>query len=194
MECNIQSGNTLVFNSSVVNWTVQGFHSAHAVEVEANDWALMVFSGFANNANVYTLDNGFAASDSGTQYWVSYNIAPSVYQASGEATLSNDVLQVNVLNPLNAVVASTTVAPGAWNGTQTFQQKYFSYIGEGSGDVRLKITSGNPNSGRFAGAIYDIAFESAEPTAPIPEPSSFALIATGMLGAACVQHRRRARS
>lgn len=123
---------------------------------------------------------------------MSYQISPAVYQTSGQATTLNDSLLVSVLNPNGDVVASTSAAPGAWAGTENFQQQYFSYIGDGSGDVRLQITSGDPDAGTFAGAIDNIAFWSSVPT-PVPEPSTFGLAGIGALGLAWKLRRRPAK-
>ncbi len=180
-----QTNNPLVYNATVQGWSSSGFHAAHSVEVGTNDWALMVFSAGGADANLYTLNTGFAANTAGTNYWVSYQIAPTVYQAAGQQTGASNVLRVSVLNPADQTVATTLVSPGAWDSTQTFQQKYFSYVGNGTGDVRLQITSGDAGTGVFDGAIHEIAFWDTQPNfTSVPEPASYTLMGFGILAVA----------
>jgi hypothetical protein len=79
---------------------------------------------------------------------------------------------VSLLRNNNTVLASNSVTPGAWTGVQTFSQAYFSYVGDGSGPLRIKLQSGNTLT-RFAGAIDNMAFWNSEPTA-VPEPGQVA--------------------
>jgi len=180
-----QTGNFIKYQASLVGWTHSGFNAIHALQVSADNWALMVYSG--GDPNTYTMDTGFSANSPGVSYWVSYDVAPTVYVTSGQATRIEDSLRISVLNPSGNTVASNNVSTGAWDGSQAFHQEFFSYIGDGSGDVRLQITSGNPGSGYFAGAVDNIAFES---TQPVPEPTGTLLFGAGMVGIAL--RRRRA--
>ncbi len=183
-----QTGYPIKYNASLTGWSYSGFHAIHALQVTSDNWALMVYSG--GEPNVYTLDSAFSCNTLGTQYWVSFDIAPTVYVDSGQATRASDQLRISVLNPGDQAVASTDVAPGAWDGSQEFHQAYFSYFGDGTGDVRLQITTADPGNGYFAGAVDNIAFESSQ---PIPEPSTYALIGMGALGIASAYRRRSVR-
>lgn len=180
-----QTGNFIKYQAALTGWTYSGFNAIHALQIGPNNWALMVYSGGA--PNTYTLDSGFSANTVGVTYWVSYDIAPTVYVNSGQATREVDLLRISVLNALGGTVASNDVSTGAWAGSQAFHQEYFSYVGDGVGDAKLRITSGNPGSGYFAGAVDNIAFES---TQPIPEPTSVLLLGVGTAGIAL--RRRRA--
>ena len=179
-----QTGNFIKYQASLTGWTHSGFNAIHALQIGANNWALMVYS--SSNPNTYTLQSGFSANTLGVTYWVSYDIAPTVYVNSGQATREQDILRISVLNSAGAAVATNDAKTGAWAGSQDFHQEYFSYVGDGIGDARLQITSGNPGSGFFAGAVDNIAFES---TQPVPEPTSAVLLVVGTAGA--VLRRRR---
>lgn len=180
-----QTGNFIKYQAALTGWTYSGFNAIHALQIGADNWALMVYSG--GDPNTYTLDSGFAANTFGITYWVSYDIAPTVYVNSGQATRDVDRLRISVLNAVGGTVASNDISTGAWAGSQAFHQEYFSYVGDGIGDARLQITSGNPGSGYFAGAVDNIAFES---TQPVPEPASALLLVAGTTG--MVLRRRRA--
>jgi hypothetical protein len=186
----LQTGNQLVYAADVQGWSSSGFHAAHAVEVTPSNWALMVYSGNdPSEANTYTLNTGFGANSADTSYWVEYQIAPTVSQTPSQASSSANVMLISVLNPLNQVVASTLVSPGTWDGTQTFHQGYFSYIGNGTGDVRLQITSGDAGTSEFDGAIYQIGFWDSQPSTA-PEPASCLMMGLGLAGVALVGVRR----
>lgn len=174
-----QTGNFLYYNGVVSGWTSSGFHSAHALLRDGNDWALMVFSGWdAASSNSYTLDVGFAANSVGVTYWVAYDVGATVYANGDQMTTVNDSLRISVIDSTNTEVAFGLVYPGAWNGSQTFHQAYFSYVGTGSGNVRLVIASGNPGSNRFAGAVNNISFQDSQ---PVPEPSTSLLLLGGVV-------------
>lgn len=172
-----QTGNWLVFNATFGGWDRAGFNAAHALQLSgtvqggAGDYALMIYGD-----NVATQKTGFAANTSGTTYYVSYLIGPTVYSSPSQATQAGDTFRVNLLRADNSILASNDVAPGAWTGTQTFSQQYFSYVGDGTGPVRMQLLSGNTLT-RFAGAIDNVAIWD---TVPVPEPT------TGAMALACV--------
>lgn len=186
-----QTGYSITYNADLTGWSKSGLNTVHALQITPSNWALMVYSGYdVPSANVYTLNSTFAANALGVRYWVSYDIAPTVYVNSGQATQAGDALRISVLNGSNAVVAYNDVAPGAWMGSQAFHKAYFSYLGDGTGDVKLQITTANPGNGYFAGAVDNISFESTQPA--VPEPSTYALLGLGLAGLAALKLRRSA--
>jgi hypothetical protein len=51
-------------------------------------------------------------------------------------------------------------APGAWSGKSEFATTQFSYQGDGSGDIRLRIGAvGNKTDDRFIGAIDNLTLK-----------------------------------
>ena len=174
------TGNWLVFNATFANADKSGFNAIQAlqrsgtVQGGAGDYAVMIFGN-----NVVTQKTGFAgANTSGVTYYASYDIGPTVYTDPNQATQAGDTFVVDLLRANDSVLASNAVAPGAWTGNQTFSQSYFSYVGDGSGPLRLRLSSGNTQT-RFVGAIDNMAFWD---TVPVPEPSA---CATALAGAAC---------
>jgi hypothetical protein len=101
-------------------------------------------------------------------------------------------LRINLLRGDNSILASSVVAPGAWQGVQTFSQAYFSYVGDGSGPLRLQIRSEQPNNGRFAGAVDNMAFWDSTPV--VPEPSTYAMALAGAAYGGYSMWRRRQRT
>jgi hypothetical protein len=101
---------------------------------------------------------------------------------------------VELLRNDNSVLASNSVAPGAWSGVQTFNQAYFSYTGDGSGPLRIRLSSGNTQT-RFAGAVDNMAFWDSVPTpSTVPEPGQVAasLLLVGGIGGYVFLKRRKA--
>jgi hypothetical protein len=184
-----QTGNWLVYNATYANSDGAGFHAIHAlqrsgtVQGGAGDYAVMIIYD-----NVVTQKTGFAGANSaGVTYYASYEIGPTVYTAPEQATQAGDTFVVSLLRADNTVLASNAVAPGAWSGTQTFTQTYFSYVGDGSGPLRLQLKSGN-NQTRFVGAIDNMAFWD---TVPVPEPSACAMALAGLAYGAYTTFQRR---
>ena len=189
-----QTGNWLVFNAVFNGWDRSGFNSTHAIQLSGavhggpGNCAIMIYGN-----NTLTQQTAFAANDLGQTYYVSYDIGPTVYATPNEATLAGDTFVVNLLRNDNSVLASNTVAPGAWAGVQTFTQAYFSYVGDGTGPLRINLQSGNTLT-RFAGAIDNMAFWDSEPVpAAVPEPGTWAAAALLVGGAAFMRWRRRVR-
>ena len=187
-----QTGNRLVYNAVFDGWSKSGFNATHAIQLSgatwggAGDYAIMIFGD-----NTLTQQTPFAANSSGQTYYVSYDIGPTVYADASQATQAGDTFVVNLLRNNNSVLTSNVVAPGAWTGTQTFTQAYFSYVGDGSGPLRINLQSGNTLT-RFAGAIDNMAFWDSEPVpAAVPEPGTWAAAALLSGGAAFARWRRR---
>lgn len=187
-----QTGNRLVYNAVFDGWTRSGFNATHAIQLSGATWggpgdyAIMIYGN-----NTLTQQTAFAANDLGKTYYVSYDIGPTVYADAFQATQAGDTFVVNLLRSNDTVLASNSVAPGAWTGTQTFTQAYFSYVGDGSGPLRINLQSGNTLT-RFAGAIDNMAFWDSEPVpAAVPEPGTWAAAALLAGGVAFARWRKR---
>jgi len=190
-----QTGNPLVFNAVFGDWERGGFNATHAIQLSgavhggAGDYAIMIYGN-----NVLTQKTPFAANLTGQAYYVSYDIGPTVYTDPNQATQAGDTFLVELLRNDNSVLASNYVAPGAWAGVQTFNQAYFSYVGDGTGSLRIRLSSGNTLT-RFAGAIDNMAFWDSEPTpSTVPEPGQVAasLLLLGGIGGYVFLKRRKA--
>lgn len=182
------TGNRLVYNATYGSFDRSGFNAIHAIQLSgvthggAGDYAVMIYGD-----NVVTQKTGFAANSTGTTYYVSFDIGPTVYSTMAQATQAGDTFRINLLRSDNSLLTSRDITPGAWAGVQTFNREYFSYVGDGTGDVRLQLQSGNTLT-RFAGAVDNMSFWDSVPTA-IPEPSSGALILLGL--ATLIRRRNR---
>lgn len=187
-----QTGNRLVYNATFGGWDRAGFNAAHALQLSgsvqggAGDYALMIYGN-----NVATQKTGFSANEPGTTYYVSYQMGPTVYSTPSEATQAGDTFRVNLLRSNGSVLAFNDVTPGAWPGTQTFSQQYFSYVGDGTGPIKMQLLSGNTLT-RFAGAIDNVAIWDTVPV-PVPEPSALSLALAGLAwGGSSIWRRTRA--
>ena len=188
-----QTGNQLVFGATLTDWTKSGFNAVHAIQLSGStpggpgNYAIMIF-----DDNLITQQTPFAANTLNQTYYVSYDIGPTVYSNPAQATQAGDALRVNLLRGDSSILASSVVAPGAWAGVQTFSRAYFSYVGDGTGDLRIQMRSDTPN-GRFSGAVDNMAFWNSVPTpiGAVPEPGTWAAAALLVGGAAFVRWRRR---
>lgn len=158
------------------NWSKSGIHSIHAVERSTGNWAVMLY-----DTNAITMNAGAAANTAGATYQVSFDAAAAVYAAGYQSTNAGGQIHFDVINSVNTTVASFDYAPGAWTGSSEnpFHAASFNYVGDGSGDVRLRIVD-SQNDGRFAGAIDNLQVNSVNVSNNVPEPASFALLLGGL--------------
>ncbi|MEO2015759.1 MAG: PSD1 and planctomycete cytochrome C domain-containing protein [Fuerstiella sp.] len=112
-----------------------------------------------SDANVLTLENPIAANQKGTRYEVSFEAGPSAWAGAGQRTTATDGLQIDLLREDGSVLTGFRHTPGPWSGTKNAQKLKpagFSYTGDGSGKLRIRLTSATPGSGHFGGAIDDL--------------------------------------
>lgn len=150
---------------TLAGWTSEGTNAVHDVDLVAGSAKDIAASFYSNN--VITMSTGVAANTAGASYTVSLEVGPSVWAAAYQASTSADGLIIYVLRPDNSVLYSSTQKSGAWNGTsaaQTLTPRSFSYVGDGTGLVRLRIGTIFPNADRFGGAIDNIEIESSPST------------------------------
>ena len=152
------TGLTVGYFSSVTGWTSSGLNAMRSVN--------RVLGAGTNIAAAIPYDNqliqssGIAANTSGVTYTMFFEVGPSVWSTASEATNATDGLIVSLVRADNTVLASSTQLAGAWNATASAQSamtaRTFSYVGDGSGSVRIKVTAINPTAARFGGAIDNI--------------------------------------
>ena len=177
------TGLQLSYGGSVPNWTKYGGNSVHAVNFGSNFAVTFI------NDNTLTLNAGIAANAAGQQYAVSFDAGPAVYFALNQATGAGDGLVVSVLRGDSSVLAQSTILPGAWvpgPNAQALHAYSFNYIGDGNGDVRLRIAS--LRYGLFGGAIDNMQ------VASIPEPSTYMMMGIGLLALVGVRRSRMTKS
>lgn len=151
-----QSGLPVAYRGAIPGWQSDGEGAVHAVALQAApstapDWAVMIWQ-----------DNGITSSaidanEKNVTYEVAYAVSPAVYAQAEQATQAMDGLRIEVLRGDGTVLQPATATPGAWRGAMQFQSQSFTYLGDGSGAVRLRIgPSGETNRGRFQGAIQKL--------------------------------------
>jgi hypothetical protein len=168
------TGLTVGTGDTVAGWTSEGTNAVHDVDLVAGSAKDIAAAFYANN--VITMSTGVAANTAGAGYTVTLDVGPTVLSTASQASSSADGLIIYVLRPDNSVLYSSTQKSGAWNGTssaQTLTSRSFSYVGDGTGPVRLRIGTILPNADRFGGAIDNLQIESSPTTcSPISSTSS----------------------
>lgn len=157
---------------TLANWSSEGTNAVHDVDLLAGAAKDIAASFYSNN--VITMSSGVAANTAGAGYTVALDVGPSVWAGAYQASTSADGLIIYVLRADNSVLYSSTQKSGAWNGTssaQTLTPRSFSYVGDGTGPVRLRIGTILPNADRFGGAVDNIQIESS-PTTCAPSSST----------------------
>ncbi len=153
-----ESGLPVAHSGNLPNWDKEGGGTVHIVDREsvpppsAQDPAVMIWQD-----NVITLESAIPGSNnSGQTCTLDFVASPAVYQAPGQVTTADDGLLIEVLRGDDSVLASHTHMPGDWDGDLELVPDSLQYVGDGSGDVRLRVGPSNPGSGHFGGAIDDL--------------------------------------
>jgi hypothetical protein len=156
-----ESGLVVAFSGDLNGWNKDGGGVVHAVDqanvfgVDNNppDFSVMIWQD-----NVITLANAIPGSNqSGAPYAVSFGAGPGVYQAGNQQTGETDGLLIEILRADDSVLETYTHLPGTWAGAPTLVADSFEYVGDGSGDIRVRIGPSAPGSGHFGGTIDNLA-------------------------------------
>ena len=168
-------------------WDAAGIHAVHAVDRTGNaDWAVMLYAGPAG-PNVITTKAAFAGNISGVTYAVDFETAAAAYSSDIEGTSPTEFLRFDVLRADASSVYTYTFKPANWTGNETnpFDPGHFTYVGDGSGDVKLRILGVSESfDGRFGGAIDNVRVTA------VPEPASWGLM---LIGFGAIGHASRRR-
>jgi hypothetical protein len=162
-----QSGLPVAFGGNLPLWSKSGGNAVHVVNHAPPPGAPADFAPMIWHDNVITLNSAVAGSNvAGKAYRVDFLASPAVYQAGNQQTSATDGIKIDVLRANGSVLASYVYRPGAWEGNIVLNPGGFEYIGDGSGDVRLRIGPSAPNSGRFGGAIDNLSLREVDIIAP----------------------------
>ena len=157
-----QTGLPLKHSANLPGWTKTGRNAIHAVQRNGHtvrrssgNWALQLV-GVAEDDNRVTLNTGFSANVKGKTYTVSFDMGPSVWAARSQATRAGHRFSIELLRPDNSVLAKHDVSPGAWTGKQVFSHRTFTYQGDGSGDLRFRLSPVDSESTYFHGVVDNL--------------------------------------
>lgn len=156
-ESQYQTGTPIRWLATSSIWSGGGINAHHVLQVSSVEKALMIFSGYPgqSNTNTATLKTPIPANAANTTYRVDFDVAPTVNSNPNQTTTSAERIVIRVVDNNGQIVGQTEVAPGVWPAANVFARKSFTYTGQGTGDVRLIVTSGTVTS-RFAGAVDNI--------------------------------------
>ncbi|MCG8461369.1 MAG: VWA domain-containing protein, partial [Holophagales bacterium] len=168
----------LVYGSgTVAGWTGSGVNHTHAVDLDPStdhDFALHLYTGGSTTApNSLITDGSIDANTTGVTYSFAYAAAPTAWSHCYQGTAADDGLVIEILRADDSVLASQVHQTGAWTGGPNAQDLSpgagFSWVGDGSGAVRIRISSLRSNTNTFAGAIDNIRITTDGGGKP-PEP------------------------
>ena len=117
-----------------------------------------------SQANVLTLKKPIRANADGTEYELTFDAGPSVWAGASQATTAADGLQIDLLRDDGTVLVSFRHSPGSWSSkknAQDLERSRYTYLGDGTGGLRIRITSSTPGSSKFGGAIDNLKVSSA---------------------------------
>ena len=181
------TGLPVAHTGGVAGWSQAGAGAMHAVQLNGTpDWAIMFYM---DNAITSSAISG--ANANGVDYELTFDYGTADY-AGGQGTGATDGLIVEIQRSSNSsVIATQNYLPGIFQaGNYNLEGGLtgtLSYTGDGSGDVQIFVRTINNAANAFGGEIDNLVLD----TAPVPEPSSFALAVLGMTGLGWFSQRAR---
>jgi hypothetical protein len=147
------TNDTVYAFADLPNWTKAGTNALHGVQwwTAGSDKALQLF-----DSNSLIMNTGVPANLAGAVYQVSFLGGPANWASCPQGTQAGDFVTIDVLRADGSTLKSFNYGPPAWSGTEVLTPFAFTYTGDGSGLVRLRIT--DPLAvNRLAAAIDDLA-------------------------------------
>jgi hypothetical protein len=173
-----QTGLTVAFKGMLPGWQHMGYTSLHAVDhanrfgrsANPSNYAAMLIYG-----TLQTAVNG--ANEAGKAYEVSFLASPAVYQDPAQSSTDDSHLVFELLRHDGTVLATHNYHPGTWSGQLALLPVRFTYRGDGSGELNLRIRSADSvlddidsallargfDKARYAGAIDDLSIRVVGP-------------------------------
>ena len=179
-----QSGLSVAYGGTFSGWSRTGGNAAHVVDLDNSsnsNFAVMLW-----RTDVVTLNSAIAGSNVlGQKYALDFSASAAVYQGGSQQTSSTDEIRVSLLNSNGSVFQSFTYAPDAWTGTMAFKQAHFEYTGNGTGDLKIQLSSAQQDVYHFAGAVDNLT------VAAVPEPETYAMLLAGLGIMGAVARRKK---
>jgi uncharacterized protein YjbI with pentapeptide repeats len=164
-EKQLQTNLVTAWGVDLAGWTEAGNGTVHLVDIanttrgiNTPNYVIMMYFD-----NVITQTTAVSNSNAANAiYTVSFKAGPAVYYYSNQATqaASTDGLVFEILRGNNTVLATNTYLPGAWAGIINLTSSSFTYTGDGTGDIRVRIKTVSPNLTRFGGMVDDVVISS----------------------------------
>jgi hypothetical protein len=157
------TGRDMYHSATFSRWGGFGDNHSYAVDVDPGpetDFAVQLFGGTSwQDPNTLTLKGVVSANRADTVYQVSFDSGPTVWDP-GEGTDANSGLPIEILRSDYTVLARHLHRPGGWSGALDSQdltsKGVFTYRGDGTGSVRIRLAPYPTGTGRFAGAIDNL--------------------------------------
>ncbi len=158
--------------ANLANWSKSGRSAIHGVDTanwtgntgNPRNWGVMIFGGRtgqpASELGVITQTAGNSGSnDNGTQYVIDFLAAAADWGGTQWNDTTTDGIKIEVLRASdNAVLHTFTQVTGAPVGVGDLglTAYSFNYTGDGTGDIKFRITGINAQTSRFNGTIDDL--------------------------------------
>lgn len=135
-------------------------------ELQARRGALLSQTG-----NALVSRDPFPINARGEVYTLRMSVAPTVWELPTQATMADDGIRIRLVKPDNSVAQQFVARPGGWQAADSknkFVSFEFKYVGDGSGDLRIRLDS-LKHEERFGGVIDDLSLRAADGTLLLTE-------------------------
>jgi hypothetical protein len=161
------TGDVVYAEATLSQWTITGFHAIHGVQWQTatGNLAAQFYDGDSSDLgpNELVMTTGVAANQSGVGYTVHFLGGPANWSTCTQGNVAGGGLVFSVLRTNSTVLQTYTYSPPVWVSVATEEAltaNSFTYTGDGSGNVKLQITTAGANDGHFGGALDDVEITS----------------------------------
>jgi hypothetical protein len=147
----VVTGYPLRHSTAATGWTASGTNAFHMVSAAGTN-AVLIHS-IGNNEGI---SNAILSSNlKDVQYVLEFRTAPGAWSSDTKASIAADTIRVEIRTATGSVVASKVVFCGAYpsSGVWSFTNQELFYVGDGTGDIKIRFGYVSPNVNRMTGAI-----------------------------------------
>jgi hypothetical protein len=155
----VTTGHDLGHKGRLAGWSHSGQNALHMVETADGNWAMMIWQD-----NVITSSPIAGANKAGQEYRIDFLAAGANYKGPRQVNNgTSDGLKIEVLRAKDDLSFTQIVPKPIGPGKLGLKPYSFTYRGNGSGDIKLRVGPKNPNQGRFQGSIDELSISSVTP-------------------------------
>lgn len=148
------TGLLMANNGSLAGWSKTGDNAIHAVQRSGLSNLALVF----HWTNTFYSTSGIANSNSiGQEYFVSFESSPNSWQENYNPANDQVRFKFEILDGSDAVIFKYCYFQGVFVASPVYTWRGFSYIGNGNGNAKIKMSNATPLMTRWTSIVDNLS-------------------------------------